>query len=231
MGKLGYIYHGGAFVLKGLLSKSTRQFYDRCAKNYDASNPMQKRYAEELMDQMPYSEIGLDIACGTGISTLELGTKCGKVHALDFSSNMLSLARKNILLHQYSFVKGNFLELPFEDNSIDTACVIGAIRHIPQNKEKMFFSELSRVTGPGGIAGMVVTDYNPIFRPGASAYNCFMKFRGLDECICKYNSKYVCNLLSSSGFEVIRKELLLETIDDFLSFPNLIIAQKPESYK
>src|SRR5690625_7846462 len=72
----------------------------------------------------------LDVCCGTGDWSLALAAAAGssgEVIGLDFSENMLSVAKekkRQLHLEQLRFIHGNAMELPFEDNSLDRKSVV-----------------------------------------------------------------------------------------------------------
>jgi demethylmenaquinone methyltransferase/2-methoxy-6-polyprenyl-1,4-benzoquinol methylase len=99
--------------------------------------------------------IGLDVCCGTGMLTLEqarvVGLK-GRVVGLDFCENMLQKAVDNIRRSPYQgvieLVKGNAMQLPFEDNTFDCATIGFALRNVPDILKTI--QEMRRVVKPGG---------------------------------------------------------------------------------
>jgi demethylmenaquinone methyltransferase/2-methoxy-6-polyprenyl-1,4-benzoquinol methylase len=96
----------------------------------------------------------LDICTGTGDIAFELSKKVGqtgKIIGLDFVQNMLDIANKrakdsnnNIV----TFVQGDAMNLPFEDNSFDAVTVSYGLRNIPDIPKAI--SEMIRVTKKGG---------------------------------------------------------------------------------
>ena len=103
----------------------------------------------------------LDACCGTGNSTLALWEKTGRkaeIHGLDFSAEMLEVARdkiKNTAIQdekpnkdKISFVKSDISSIPFKDDYFNLVTVIFGIRNVINRKKAL--SELHRVTIPGG---------------------------------------------------------------------------------
>jgi demethylmenaquinone methyltransferase/2-methoxy-6-polyprenyl-1,4-benzoquinol methylase len=98
---------------------------------------------------------GLDVCCGTGMLTLEqarvVGTN-GRVVGLDFCENMLQKAVENLKRTPYQsvieLVKGNAMQLPFEDNTFDCATIGFALRNVPDILKTI--EEMRRVVKPGG---------------------------------------------------------------------------------
>lgn len=100
-------------------------------------------------------DTGLDVCCGTGMLTIEqakaVGMK-GRVVGLDFCENMLQKAVDNIKRTPYreviELVKGNAMQLPFEDNTFDCATIGFALRNVPDILKTI--QEMRRVVKPGG---------------------------------------------------------------------------------
>ncbi len=99
----------------------------------------------------------LDLCCGTGqmveYECKEIG-KESEVIGLDLTEGMLQVAYNKLSesLKDYKFrlIKGNAMELPFNNNSFDCITIAFGLRNIP-DKEKSL-SEIYRVLKPGGKA-------------------------------------------------------------------------------
>lgn len=98
---------------------------------------------------------GLDVCCGTGMLALEQARVVGmngRVVGLDFCENMLQKAVDNIKRTPYQgvieLVKGNALDLPFDDNTFDSATIGFALRNVPDILKTI--KEMHRVVKPGG---------------------------------------------------------------------------------
>ncbi len=119
------------------------------------------------------SKIVLDLATGTGDLALQVLRQYpgARVIALDFSSEMLALARpKTAALPatsppSLSLVAGDALRLPFPDNTFDAVVTGFALRNVTDIPTT--FGEMARVTRPGGqIACLEITrPLRPWFRP------------------------------------------------------------------
>ena len=97
---------------------------------------------------------GLDVCCGTGMLTIEQAKVVGingHVVGLDFCENMLQKAVENISRTTYQgvieLVKGNAMQLPFEDNTFDCATIGFALRNVPDILKTI--KEMRRVVKPG----------------------------------------------------------------------------------
>lgn len=144
-----------------LKEERVHHVFEKIYNKYDSMNSIisfqrHKAWRKDVMKQMAVHEgaSALDVCCGTGDWTLSLSEEVGstgKVIGLDFSENMLSVAKnkkdeeniKNI-----NFMHGNAMELPFEDNSFDYVTIGFGLRNVPDYLTVL--KELHRVVKPQG---------------------------------------------------------------------------------
>jgi len=88
----------------------------------------------------------LDACCGTGDLALAARREGGRVTGLDFSERMLERADRKSA--EIEWVRGDLLELPFEDASFDAATVGFGVRNVEDLPGAL--RELRRVLRPGG---------------------------------------------------------------------------------
>lgn len=99
----------------------------------------------------------LDVGCGVGGPAREIATFTGaNVTGLNNNDYQISraeayCARRN-LSQQCSFVKGDFMNMPFKDNKFDMVYAIEATVHAP--KLEGVYGEIFRVLKPGGTFGV-----------------------------------------------------------------------------
>ncbi len=95
---------------------------------------------------------GLDVACGTGMLALEQALVVGPrglVVGLDFSGEMLAVARRRLAAHpQVRLICGDALTLPFPDDTFDAATIGFALRNVADVPRTI--AEMARVVRPGG---------------------------------------------------------------------------------
>ncbi len=97
----------------------------------------------------------LDLCCGTGKMIEYECKKVGKdieVVGLDFNQEMINVGysqlNKSIKDYKYKLMKGDVMELPFEDNSFHCITIAFGLRNV-QDKNKALL-EMHRVLKPGG---------------------------------------------------------------------------------
>ena len=89
------------------------------------------------------------MGCGPGQTTKYLKNLGVNVSGLDLSEKILEQAKK---IHPgIRFIKGNILNLKFENNSIAGIVAFYAIVHFTNKQVKKAFLEIFRVLKPGGI--------------------------------------------------------------------------------
>ncbi|SMQ46710.1 unnamed protein product [Zymoseptoria tritici ST99CH_3D7] len=110
----------------------------------------------------------LDVGCGVGKPAREIATFTG-CNVVGLNNNAYQIERatshaaREKLSHKVSFVKGNFMEINFPENTFDAVYAIEATCHAPTLEG--VYSQIYRVLKPGGTFGVyewVMTDkYNP----------------------------------------------------------------------
>jgi demethylmenaquinone methyltransferase / 2-methoxy-6-polyprenyl-1,4-benzoquinol methylase len=134
--------------------------FDDIARSYDLLNSLMTaglhhrwRDLGVLLAQVDEGDSALDVCCGTGDFAFALRRTvgpAGRVVGLDFSEEMLQVARQKSGLNQLwvDFVRGDLLDLPFADDEFD-ACTVGfGIRNVSDVRGA--FAEMARVVRPGG---------------------------------------------------------------------------------
>jgi demethylmenaquinone methyltransferase / 2-methoxy-6-polyprenyl-1,4-benzoquinol methylase len=127
--------------------------FDGVARRYDLTNSLLtfgwdhrwRRCTRESLQLMP-DETALDLAAGTGVSTVELARSGAVVVACDFSLGMLRAGRRK---HPaIPMVAGDALRLPFADGSFDAATIAFGLRNVADVDHAL--RELARVVRAGG---------------------------------------------------------------------------------
>jgi len=152
--------------------------FDGVARHYDRTNDILSagnaplwRYATVRAVDPQAGERILDIAAGTGTSSIALTKTGATVVAVDFSAGMIAEGKRR---HpDLEFVEADAEKLPFGDNEFDAVTISFGLRNI--NDPRAALAEMYRVLKPGGR--LVVTEFSKppmaILRAGYQAY---MKF-------------------------------------------------------
>lgn len=142
--------------------------FEKIYDKYDTMNSIisfqrHKAWRKDVMKQMnvPNGASALDVCCGTGDWSFSLAESVGKkgnVIGLDFSQNMLSVAKEKnqeLNYNNLEFVHGNAMELPYEDNSFDFVTIGFGLRNVPDYMTVL--KEMYRVVKPGGVVACLET--------------------------------------------------------------------------
>lgn len=140
--------------------------FDEVAPNYDKTNlvlsAMQSqrwRKATVAAVAPKYGEHILDLAAGTGASSVPLSQAGAAVTAADFSLGMLEVGRERY--PQINFVHADAVSLPFDDDSFDAVTISFGLRNVVDVPKAL--SEMFRVTKPGGR--IVICEFSTMSSP------------------------------------------------------------------
>lgn len=141
--------------------EKVHQVFQTIYKKYDSMNSLisfnrhkaWRRKADETVGAREGEQI-LDVCCGTGDWTLSLAKAVGttgKVVGLDFSDNMLKVARAKLdvtPLKNVALVNGDAMNIPFSEASFDRVTIGFGLRNVPDYLTVL--KEMFRVLKPGG---------------------------------------------------------------------------------
>lgn len=155
-------------------SERVHNVFEKISHKYDFMNSVisfkrHTAWRKDVMRRMDVQEgkKALDVCCGTGDWSFALaeavGSK-GEVIGVDFSENMLSIAKKKNEAHRYTqltFQYGNAMELPFKNNSFDYVTIGFGLRNVPDYMTVL--KELYRVVKPNGKVVCLETSQPTLF--------------------------------------------------------------------
>ncbi|WP_349259926.1 demethylmenaquinone methyltransferase [Jatrophihabitans sp.] len=164
-------------VSRATLDKQPREvarMFDGVAARYDVTNTVLsfgqdhrwRRRTRQCLQLRPGQRV-LDLAAGTGVSTVELARGGARAVACDFSLGMLRAGRANKKRAGVPFVAGDAVHLPFADASFDAAVISFGLRNV--SDVPLALREMARVVRPGGH--LVVCEFSrPTWRPFRFVY-------------------------------------------------------------
>lgn len=130
--------------------------FDEVAAGYDRTNTVLSLGQDKLwriattraVAPKPGQRI-LDLAAGTGASSVSLARSGAEVVAGDFSAGMIAEGRRRHGdVANVSFVEADATALPFDDDAFDAVTISFGLRNV--NDPKKALAEMLRVTAPGG---------------------------------------------------------------------------------
>jgi demethylmenaquinone methyltransferase/2-methoxy-6-polyprenyl-1,4-benzoquinol methylase len=152
--------------------------FDRIAGRYDLVNTVLSLGTDAGWRRRAARETGLasggsalDVACGSGKLTAELGRAAGdagRVVGLDFSPEMLAIARRD---HPgLEFMEGDALNLPFDDRAFDVATIAFGLRNLADPVRGL--REMARVVTKRAV---VLEFVKPPRGPIGGAYRMYLR--------------------------------------------------------
>jgi len=126
--------------------------YNAWAYQYDNNiNPtrdLDKTVTKESLSNIDFFKV-LELGCGSGKNTEWLITKADRLVGLDFSKNMLALARNKVKTDKVTFINADLNEkLPVNNDSYDLATINLTLEHI-EILDHIFYSMFMKLTKGG----------------------------------------------------------------------------------
>ncbi|MFI8593256.1 demethylmenaquinone methyltransferase [Microbacterium sp. NPDC078428] len=130
--------------------------FDGVARGYDRTNTVLSIGNDRLWRVATTRAVGpragervLDLAAGTGASSVSLARSGADVVAADFSPGMIAEGRRRHSgVPNLEFVEADATDLPFADDEFDAVTMSFGLRNV--NEPRRALAELWRVTKPGG---------------------------------------------------------------------------------
>ncbi len=176
--------------------------YDKIAKIYHSQRTIypNKALLDKISNRLKKGSKVLDLGCGAGVPVSKFLVNNGfQVTGIDFSKNMVSLARENVPAAR--FKKMDITQLRFEDNSFDAAVSFYALIHVPREKHAKIYRALLRILKPGGII---------LFNPcGTIAWEGYAEdYLGTRMFWSHYSPRKTLAIIKKAGFEIIWNRIL-----------------------
>ena len=150
--------------------------FDAVAQKYDRTNDLlsfyQSRYWRRALRKMVNPVSGdriLDIAAGTGTSSIALRAEGVSVVAADFSRGMLEEGKRR---HpELEFVFADAMKLPFADKEFSAVTMSFGLRNVADHKVAL--REFHRVLRPGGR--LVICEFSHVRGPLGKLYLWYLR--------------------------------------------------------
>jgi demethylmenaquinone methyltransferase/2-methoxy-6-polyprenyl-1,4-benzoquinol methylase len=146
--------------------------FDGVARRYDLTNDVlsmgqDRRWRRAVTDALGVTagETVLDLAAGTGTSSLPFLAAGARTISCDFSPGMLTVGKAK--RPELDFIAGDAMALPFADASFDAVSISFGLRNVADAAAAA--AEMLRVTKPGGR--LVVCEFSrPTWAPFRTVY-------------------------------------------------------------
>jgi len=210
---------------KSLLKKVVKD-YNQISKHFNTTRQYKWTEFEAILPFLEKNKKIIDLGCGNGrfyqfLKDSKLNTKLDYT-GIDNSSELLTYAKKQ---HpEAKFTKGDILEIPAKNKSIDTIISIAAIHHIPSKKlREKAFQEIARTLKTKGK--LIFTVWN-LFQPKYKKYIWKARFKslstlgkydprdtlipwaktGIERYYYAFTIKEIYKLLKKNNFKIIKEE-------------------------
>lgn len=165
----------------------------------------------------------LDLGCGNGRLFFSLKEQNINYIGLDNSLGLLNQAKKNLLKEDVELIKGNFLDIPLPDNSVDLIFAVASFHHLPSDQVRLqALEEMKRVLKPNGKLFISVWNLyqkryfkfilESLFRLGSYDFgDTFIKLGGVKRYYHAFTPYSLSRLISKSNFKVVEKHYYKNT--------------------
>lgn len=182
--------------------------FDEVSRGYDMTNTLMSlgtdriwRYQTRRAVDPRAGQRILDLACGSGVSTVSLASTGARVTGVDFSPGMLEVARERHGDHpRVDFEQGDATDLPFHADTFDAATIQYGLRNVADPEKAI--SELFRVVKPGGR--VVIAEFSQVENP---------LWRGMYRTWMRVASPVIAKL---SGSNAVAYDYLDESIESWV---------------
>lgn len=185
-------------------------FWDKIAGVYDLfgyfyNGKVNKELCNEVISHIENKDVVLECACGTGMISEKIATKCKRLVTTDYSEGMLKQTRKKCKKYNNVEIrKADITKLDFPDNSFDVV-VAANIIHLLDEPYKTV-EELNRVCKIGGI--IIIPTY--VNKEKKEDINNFVKT--VDKVGAEFKQQFTytsyINFIKDTGHDVIETKLI-----------------------
>ncbi len=181
--------------------KDNKGFWDRWAGRYDrlmsGDKDIYARILNRMKKKLNRNMVVLELACGTGILSVQLAGNVKMLEATDFSEEMIKQAKRKCHSSRLHFSVQDATALPYAPETFDAVVISNAL-HIMPSPEKAL-AEIRRVLKPEGIL------IAPTFTAAGSVFGRikirFMELSGF-RVFHKWKPQEYLDFLKENGFTI-----------------------------
>jgi ubiquinone/menaquinone biosynthesis C-methylase UbiE len=188
------------------MSKNDIQYWNKKASTYDnhlkESQTAYKKIIEFLKEDLTNNMFLLDIGTGTGEIPLQIYNYVKKIDAIDFSQEMINLARDKadkLNISNINFIVCDINELSYDDNTFDSI-LISNVLHIADEPQKLLI-KLKRLIKTNGIIIAPTFLHNQNIFTKIISY--ILKRKG-HPIKSKFDRKTIVSLFEENNFRIIK---------------------------
>jgi SAM-dependent methyltransferase len=179
--------------------------YDRIAECYAThllkvrtNETYYRRFLDRCLDLVPSGGLVLDVGCGAGIVTAEIGTKA-RVIGVDISATQIRLARHRAPAG--AFVLADLAELQFRPATFDAIAAFWSLIHVRRELHQVILGRMHTWLRPGGaLFGTFGSDDNPDERDE--------DFFGAPMYWSHFDAETTRQFLSDAGFSIVQADVV-----------------------
>jgi len=174
--------------------------YDRIAERYQADRHAfdHAKELEEFVGLLSKKARVLDVGCGAGVPVAKFLIESGfEVVGIDFSENMLKLARENV--PRATFIMKDMTKLDFVDNSFDGLTAFYSIIHVQREKHYPLFKDFHRILKPNGMMLVCM---------GPGEWEATEQYYGIRMFWSHYSPEKSLLLVKDAGFQTIFDKII-----------------------
>ena len=142
------------------------------AEIYDKEHQKFRNYEREFKEMMEFLELQntedktiVDLACGTGATSIFAARLFKTVYAVDVSEAMIEMAKKKLdkNVHNLKFVNAGFLSYEHNGNPVDLVVTKAALHHLPDFWKQIALLRMNRMLKMDGL--LYIHDVVFLFKP------------------------------------------------------------------
>ncbi|MCG7517784.1 class I SAM-dependent methyltransferase [Vibrio sp. MMH1-50] len=167
----------------------SEEYNQAISKHYAAYRPpLHQVILQANLEELPQFQLGLDVGCGTGVSTFALAKFCQQVHGVDPSTSMIEQAKPSVGIEYHV---GDGEHAPLSDSSVDVVTFAGSLSYA---NSTALLAELQRVCQPK--AHVVVYDFEVLLEKPLAQL-------GIEMDLVESNYDHAINFSDCEGFQAV----------------------------
>lgn len=206
------------------------KFWNKLSKGYDlqVNSKYSEAYNKTIEITKKYlvdTDVVLDYACGTGITTIELCGNVKKIHAIDLSESMINIAKKKTVnkgISNIEFDIANIYDENLKKNSYDVIMAFNILYFLEDIDKVML--RVNELLKPNGIF-ISVTDCLGESKIFITKVQILLSKIGVIPYIRKFKTSELEEIVKEGNFSIIETNNLHESPPNYC-----IVASKNTKY-